>query len=109
MKFDVNIDVTTKERGDDYLNDINNHIQQRQPFIIYYDKEHYVRVSPYHLALVGYDEQGEHQFQCTSMDEFFIRLKLFVITHNKFHSCIPQIEQDAYRQLSKEVKTIEIK
>lgn len=102
------IELNIVNGNQDYAAAIEYHVTHRQPFIIYHDKEHYVRVSPYHLALVGYDEHGEHQFVCGSMDEFLDRLKLFTITNEHFKSCIPQLEKDPYRQPSKEVKTIDL-
>jgi hypothetical protein len=106
MKIDVNVDVSLKDRAVDYVGKIVYHIENRQPFILYHDKEYFVRVNPSSLAMIGYDKEGEHQFACASLDEFLVRLKLFILTHENFRSCIPQIEEDAYRQLSNEVKEI---
>lgn len=105
--IDLNINAELKNRTAEYCSGIVSHVEKRQPFIIWHTKEEYVRVNPASFAMVGYDKQGEHYFQCSSRDEFMVRLKLFILTHENFHSCVPQIEQDAYRQLSDKIKTLE--
>lgn len=108
MKLDVNIDVELKSRTPEYVQQIVSHVENLHPFIIYHDKENYVRVYPVALKMVAYDEYGNAAFfECVDRDEFLVRLKLFITTHENFHSMIPTIDENAYRQSSDTVKELD--
>lgn len=90
----------------DVVNQLNDHLEKGIPFIVYDDKEHYMRCYPMQRRIrtyTGGECAGEEQFDST--ENFVARLQTGLLVYKNFFSL--EDEAPKVHQVNSGVKLIE--
>lgn len=91
MNIRVNIDAELKGRSEDFCNGIIEHIEQKIPFVIYFDEEHYLTAYPAERNVVCYSGGAASTNEYMVSDDAFIaRIKFAIPAYDKFQSLKPK-------------------
>lgn len=90
MNIRVNIDVELSQRTPEFADGIVSHLEQKIPFVIYFDEDHYLTAYPAERNVVCYAGGAASTNEYLKNDDAFLaRIKFAIPAYDKFQSLKP--------------------